>query len=156
MSSTNTKPAKRKVQSLLIYPKFQLSLIKAAVFSSGLVGASYLAANAYFFGRFHQVGKALGLPEDHAYFQFLLTQQKTMYWVLGTTSVLACGILCVGAIILSHRVAGPLIRLKRHMDAISEGAAPGPISFREGDYFEDLAESFNRQQARKTADPLTK
>ncbi len=45
----------------------------------------------------------------------------------------------------SHRVAGPLHRLQRHMADISEGKTVSDLKFREGDYFPELADQFNKQ-----------
>ncbi|XCN75369.1 MAG: hypothetical protein Q3M24_11765 [Candidatus Electrothrix aestuarii] len=44
---------------------------------------------------------------------------------------------------LSNRIAGPLFRLKRHLDEVAEGKADPEIQFRKNDYCADLAESFN-------------
>jgi methyl-accepting chemotaxis protein len=49
---------------------------------------------------------------------------------------------------LSHRVAGPLLRLKNEMLRTAQGGEVTPLKFRDGDYFEDLAEAYN-QQAKK-------
>ena len=59
--------------------------------------------------------------------------------------------LLVSGLYLSHRVAGPLGRLKNEMDGVASGKTPGVVKFRKKDFFQDLAASFNRQ-----TDALTK
>lgn len=48
---------------------------------------------------------------------------------------------CV-SIFVSHRIAGPLYKLKKFLVAAKEGKL-GELHFRKSDHFQDLAESFN-------------
>jgi len=43
-------------------------------------------------------------------------------------------------IFLTHKIAGPLHKLKNHLREIREGAPITALSFREGDHFHDVAE----------------
>lgn len=43
-------------------------------------------------------------------------------------------------IFFTHKIAGPLFKLKNHLLDIREGQAITPISFRSGDYFHDVAD----------------
>ena len=45
--------------------------------------------------------------------------------------------------LLTNRIAGPLFRLKTHMDEMAEGKTDSEIHFRKNDYGSELAESFN-------------
>ncbi len=49
---------------------------------------------------------------------------------------------------LTNRFAGPVFRLQCSMKDLAEGKDVKPISFREGDYWLELAESFNGIAAR--------
>ncbi|MCI5161277.1 MAG: hypothetical protein D3917_04475 [Candidatus Electrothrix sp. AX5] len=44
---------------------------------------------------------------------------------------------------LSNRIAGPLFRLKKHLDEVAEGKVDCKIQFRQHDYGSEVAESFN-------------
>jgi len=44
---------------------------------------------------------------------------------------------------LTNCIAGPLFRLKRHMDEVADGKSDVEIHFRKNDYGSELAESFN-------------
>lgn len=46
-------------------------------------------------------------------------------------------------IFLSHKIAGPLYRLKRHMIGIGKGSLPTELRFRKGDHLHDIADAFN-------------
>lgn len=46
-------------------------------------------------------------------------------------------------IFFSHRIAGPLYKLQKHLRAIREGLSPGKLFFRKGDYFQEVADDLN-------------
>ena len=51
----------------------------------------------------------------------------------------------------NHRIAGPLYRLKQEMMKLSEsenGSVLGPLKFRDGDFWGELANEFNRVLSR--------
>lgn len=43
-------------------------------------------------------------------------------------------------IFFTHKIAGPLYKLKMHLQHIREGQEITPLTFRDGDYFHDVAE----------------
>jgi methyl-accepting chemotaxis protein len=46
-------------------------------------------------------------------------------------------------LLLTNRIAGPLFRLKQHMDEVAEGKVEAEIRFRKNDYGLEIAEAFN-------------
>jgi methyl-accepting chemotaxis protein len=52
------------------------------------------------------------------------------------------------AIVLSHRIAGPLYRLERHLEEVGTGKEPVDVKFRKGDLYQPLAEACNTVLAR--------
>jgi hypothetical protein len=48
---------------------------------------------------------------------------------------------------LTHRVAGPLFRLERHLEAVKAGQDPGELRLREEDQLQGLAELVNEALA---------
>lgn len=49
---------------------------------------------------------------------------------------------------LSHKFAGPMVRLRNSMKRCAAGQAVEPVHFREGDFWQEIADSFNAIQAR--------
>lgn len=47
-------------------------------------------------------------------------------------------------ILVSHRVAGPLFRLRSHLDEGARTGALMDVRFRSGDFFQDIPPAFNR------------
>lgn len=52
-------------------------------------------------------------------------------------------IVFIVVIFISHKIAGPMYKLKQHLSSIKNGEPYGNIKFRSGDYFADLADDFN-------------
>lgn len=48
------------------------------------------------------------------------------------------------AILFSNRLAGPIYRLKRHMNELTEGKKVQPLRFRRNDYFVEVSETYNK------------
>ena len=53
------------------------------------------------------------------------------------------GIVFVVSIFLSHKIAGPMYKLKNHLQGLREGAEIKPVFFRDGDNFHEIAEEVN-------------
>src|SRR5690606_25964788 len=53
------------------------------------------------------------------------------------------GIVFVITIFISHKIAGPMYKLKTYLLNIKNGGEITPIFFRKGDYFSDLADDVN-------------
>ena len=60
--------------------------------------------------------------------------------------VLACliPVFIYDSIRLSHRFAGPVFRLRQVIHAIAQGASPERVTFRDNDFWKDIAEDMNR------------
>jgi len=63
-------------------------------------------------------------------------------------SALMLPVLILDVIRLSNRFAGPLVRLRRSMRALTRGEHVEPIQFRDNDFWHDFAEEFNAVAAR--------
>ncbi len=141
---------KRKV--LLINPRFQLRfmgyVVAIALFAIGV----FFVADWVFFTKLISTGRAMGLPPDHIYFAFISHQQRTMTTIYLFTTLFALGSMGLIGLLISHRVAGPLHRLRSHMDAVAEGRTTADVSFRKGDFFPEIADSYNRQLRKLTSD----
>jgi len=58
-------------------------------------------------------------------------------------SLLLLPIVAMDAVKFSNRFAGPIYRLRNALKAAAAGDPVRPIQFRDGDFWHDLAESFN-------------
>ncbi len=63
-------------------------------------------------------------------------------------SLVLLPLVIVDIVRLSNRFAGPLLRLRRSMRALGRGEEVQPIHFRDGDFWNELADDFNAMLAR--------
>ncbi len=94
------------------------------------------------YGYLNQLGVDVNLEAGHPFFKFIELQKSILIqdlWAIALLSVIFLVIVSVvSTLILTHRVAGPFIRLKSYFKALSETAEVKPLSFRKGDFFDEL------------------
>lgn len=105
----------------------------------------YYSAIYYFFWKFRTLGANVRLNHEHIFFKFLEQQQHTMNWVWFCVGLFSILIISLSGLILSHKVAGPLFKLHTHMKSVAQGETLQNISFRERDYFLEVAQAYNEQ-----------
>lgn len=128
--------AKRK--KLLINPDFQLKIMG---WLTGLALAPiciFFGAHYYFFWKLRKLGKDIQLDSDHIYFRFIEGQSQDLFLIFIMCAVLTIVIASVIGLLLSHRIAGPIHRLKGHLTSLGQGQEVQDLSFRKGDYFTEL------------------
>jgi methyl-accepting chemotaxis protein len=131
----------------LTHPQFQLRLVGYSLFLTFMIIAIFYASNLYFIWKFIEIGRSMQIPPDHPFFRFLMEQRRTMNSIFAITAVVAFAIIPFLGLLFSHRVAGALYKLESHIDRVAETGELRDVQFRKGDYFPELAESFNRMMA---------
>jgi methyl-accepting chemotaxis protein len=129
----------------LINRGFQLRFIAFAVVTAVVACTSFYAANCYFFYKYQGFAIESGFPASHPFFKMLANMEDAMTLIFAITSLSIIGIATLTGLVFSHRVAGPLFRLKNHFDRVARGETMSNINFRQGDYFDDVATAYNRQ-----------
>jgi hypothetical protein len=139
------KDQKKTVRrTYFIYPKFQFSLIAMNVSIIVGVCTPILLSIIYSFRKLRQMGTEAGIQSDHVYFKFLALQESLLKSSLGIA--LICGILIstLLSVIISHKVAGPLIRLRAFFKDLAKTGKLSPVNFRKGDFFNELPDEINQ------------
>ncbi len=54
----------------------------------------------------------------------------------------------LGALIVSHRLAGPLYRLTMHLRDVANGGGFRELKFRKGDYLQEVVGDYNNAMSR--------
>jgi hypothetical protein len=130
----------RKV--ILINKPFQYSILGWFSLLSALLIAIFYTTIWYFFHNLEKEAISVGLPPDHIFFTFINQQKSIMDNVFIFSSIIALFVILMGGLILSHKVAGPLYRLTKHLQGHDRSNIT-PLKFRKGDYFPEIEESFN-------------
>ena len=128
----------------LIYPQFQLSLLLvnfiANIFLFGFLKTRIL----FYFHSLIQRGQDAGLKEEHIFFKFINNQLNTLdneFLLALIISLLFSSILTLW---LSHRMAGPIIRLRNHLTQTIVDGSYRNVKFRKNDYFQEIPDLLNR------------
>lgn len=135
---------KRKVRNYLINPQFQMTILGFFIGLASVTVLVFYWAFRMIFGNFVSQAKELGLPPTHIIFQFIAENERAMNMVFLSTSMLLFLFLVLGGIVLSHQIAGPLFRLKKHMQHVYSGKPFPPLGFRRKDFFHDIVPEYNR------------
>lgn len=88
-------------------------------------------------------------------FQSISAHLEQIWWTQGPFLVAALFLLPVfvfDTIKLSHRFAGPIYRLRSTIRNIANGDEPGRLKFRDFDFWQGLADDFNRMVDRLRSD----
>lgn len=143
---SNTNPNRAPwLRRYWVNPPFQARVILTMVLTGLVVVLTTLATTNYFFYDLYQKGFAAGLSEENVFFTFIKNRQTFMNQLMVGVSAFIFGIIMLMGMILSHRVAGPLYRLNKHMCDVANGKVSEPVAFRKSDFFQELATSYNAQ-----------
>lgn len=139
-------------RNILSLPAAQLRII--CLFA--VLAILYATLNIYVSKRaFTQLANSalsLEIPTQARYdLQVIVCEQgATLDLQLSLFTFLSFCMVCLAGILLSHRLGGPVFHLKQYLDGLAaETIPPRFVHFRKGDFFHDLAETFNRFQVRK-------
>jgi hypothetical protein len=58
------------------------------------------------------------------------------------------------ALKLTHRFAGPMVRVRRMLGQLAAGEPTDPLHFREGDFWNDVAKNFNAIRTKLQREPV--
>lgn len=70
----------------------------------------------------------------------VLDAKKNLIFYLVLIQIVITLLVFIVFIFFTHKIAGPMYKLKTHLAAIREGHPVTPLTFRKGDYFNDVAE----------------
>ncbi|WP_408889438.1 signal protein [Myxococcus faecalis] len=90
-------------------------------------------------------------------------RQRATWWVLGAFLLAFIAVVALGTIVVTHRVAGPLLRIRRMVEEVAEGKLrPPSYGLRDGDELKDLFDATRtmmqrlREQSEEDARALAK
>ena len=135
----------RQFKNYFIYPAFQWKLILMFMLVSLISPLILVFFQLHLFHEQMKTGELSQLPESHPYFVFLKSFQEQFLVMFGF-SVLASFVVCfVLGLFVSHKVAGPLVKIRNYFERVGEGEPEAEIKFRDGDFFQDVAQAYNKK-----------
>jgi sensor histidine kinase YesM len=95
-----------------------------------------------FFWKFQEKAISVGIPEGHVFFKFLSEQKYSLDMLFLALAIINFFILILVGIIISHRIAGPIEKLRNHLSNFHGEA--DDFKLRESDFFSDLGPVVNK------------
>jgi hypothetical protein len=129
-------------KKLLILPQFQLVLIGVNI-ATVLVTSLVIWVNTR--NTLAHLKPAAGLSghEVEYYNRYLQYQTQSFESALLISLLVGLAVSAVLTLVLSHRLSGPLVRMRGFFSSIRAGGPVGQLKFREGDYMRDLPPIIN-------------
>lgn len=138
---SETEPYKRSI--ILIDRPFQLGVL-TYFFIIAAFQAMIIAVASYFaFSGFKTEFAQMGVHQGHEFFKFLEYQESTMMLVIVIACLIQFSFVFVMGIFITHRIAGPIYRLKKYLSEMKPGQDIRPLGFRENDYFQEVPPLLN-------------
>jgi len=131
----------RKVRNILIEPKFQLKLMSYFVGLFILTTLTLYSTTYLFFWSLKAKALNVGLTEGHVFFMFLDNQKSQMDMLFVFLAICNFILLISAGFIVSHRVAGPIHKLKKYLSGLSP--EDQDFTLRNKDFFKDMEPIIN-------------
>jgi hypothetical protein len=123
-------PYKRSI--FLINPPFQL---KFSLIASSMIFISTLIYPVIIIDFFSFISKKLPRLAGE-----ISAVQSDLIIYLVVIQLVLTMLVFLTFIFFTHKIAGPLYKLRNHLDSIRQGKPLTPLTFRKGDYFQEIAD----------------
>ena len=139
-----TTPQRRSWRRITIDPHFQYRFVGVMLLQM-IVILFILAwiANAHI-DRMQDIASKLPDPVSRSELDATVRQFYTLSLVLGAATVV---LLIICGLYASHRLVGPVYKLKAYFRRVAAGEDPEPIRFRRKDHLDDFSNTINRALA---------
>jgi len=128
---------------LLVNPKFQFSFMKHSMLMTAIVLITFYLFKIYIFWEIKDTAFATGIPHNHDFISLIDDRSFVVdmsFLILAVNIVL---FMLGWSLWVSHRVAGPIHRIRNEIKKIIDGQPLQRIGIRDHDYFHDLKDSVN-------------
>lgn len=136
----------RSWTNILINPHFQLKLLSYFVGLFILTTITLYSTTYLFFWNMRNKGLNVGIPDGHVFYQFLENQKHDLDLLFVGLAAFNFILLITVGFIISHRIAGPIHKLKQHLE--NPDLKDEPLSFRQNDFFKELGPLINKQRGK--------
>jgi hypothetical protein len=128
-----------------IHPHFQFRMIGFVLSVAGTaLVLTYLGIKVMFW-KTYSIMTEEGLSWDHPVYRFIVGQEQVMFSIYSFVAVLTLIVAFVWGLLYSHRIVGPIYRMRNHLMEAASGRAAKSLKFRENDFFQDLADAYNEE-----------
>lgn len=128
-----------KRRTYLINPEFQ---IKFSLYVCGLV---FISSIIYPLTIYDLITNFIGFvaSKNPEVANQLASKRSNLITILSLWQVGFTALVFIVCIFFSHKIAGPMYKLQKFLQAKRDGVDNGKLFFRKGDYFQEIADDFN-------------
>jgi hypothetical protein len=144
--SINAKNIVKKIwrYKLLIYPRFQLSLIAVNLLVTTTILSFVSIQINRVITKLILIGESANIPKSHIYFQFINWQLTEIHSFLAIAFIVGIAFSSMVTLYISYKLVGPVVRMKGYFKSIEDtSSVQSEISFRKNDFFSDLPAAIN-------------
>lgn len=136
------RPYRRSVRNVIIHKEMQREFTFVII---TLLMVTMLGVGFVIHETIHQAAQGEGLQFGKINPFEILSEVKYQL-LLKVSSILFATLVLLGgySILFLHRIAGPVYRFRTLLSRLCQGEIPGVFKLREGDFFTETAEIFNR------------
>lgn len=127
---------KRKLKNFLLVPSVQIKLLSYFIGLFLLTSLTLYSTSYLFFSRLNQKALDVGIPEGHVFFKFVANQKADLDQLYLLLTIANFLLLLGTGLLVSHRLAGPIYKLKKYLTEIDKDSPP--FKLREKDFFKDI------------------
>jgi len=133
--------AKRSI--FIVNRPFQIKYSLFFTIAGVLIAVLFCAHIFYFLNEYLQVVIPDYADRPQVYAFIMSEKRKIILYLALLVSLLGCFLFFMG-IVFTHKIAGPIMVIKRRMSDIEKGDFGAQVKLRKGDEFKDLADSLNK------------
>jgi len=126
-----------------VYPKFQVLLLTVnfltIFFALAFVG--YQSLKTYAFMR--EMAEKANFSKDHMYYVFVNNQEAQAFNNILFAAIISLTVSTIIYLVLSHKLAGPIARLRTYFLELNQNPDAKELKFRKGDFFSELPDIIN-------------
>lgn len=139
-----TQIAQSRKSRLFINPAFQLRFMSYMLAIALLGFAIIFLSNLNYFSELTRMGEEMGLSEPHPYFQLIEEQKRLLATSYAVATAIAILFIMVGGFVLSHKIATPIYKMRRHMQLFRSDIEHLPsFKLSDKDFFPELEDIVN-------------
>ena len=135
------KPYERKLKNFLLNPDFQIKLLSYFVGLFILTTISLYSTTFLFFWRLKEKALSVGIPSGHIFYRFIDGQKSDLDLTFVLLTLFNLLLLVGTGFIVSHRIAGPLYKIKKYLKGINSESEE--FRLRDKDFFKDIEPVIN-------------
>jgi len=129
-------------------PRLQLTLIFGATGLAVISMTILLTLAILAKSHMENYATGLNLAANHPALAFIAEREREFDNMCIAIAAIQFVVFIVAAFFVSHRIAGPMYRLQRHLEDVGAGKEPTDVRYRKGYLFQSLAEACNKVMAR--------